>query len=74
MPFNVQTADDARHLLTYIDPTLGKPLPEKDYGGNCRIYDPENPANPWHNFWVSCDCVLWLCVYCAKQHIRQYPI
>lgn len=47
-----QTVDDARQLLTHVDPGLGKPLPEKDYGGNCLIYDPENPQDPFHNFWV----------------------
>jgi len=47
-----KTADDARKLLTTIDENLGKELPEKDYGGNCRIYDPDNPEDPWHNVWV----------------------
>nr|XP_027199856.1 phosphatidylserine synthase 2-like [Dermatophagoides pteronyssinus] len=44
-----QTPDDARKLLTHIDPSLGKPLMEKDYGGNCRIYDHEKPDDPFHN-------------------------
>lgn len=35
-----------------IDPALGVPLPDKDYGGSCRIYDWENPADPFHNFKV----------------------
>lgn len=47
-----QTVDDARKLLKHIDPQLGEPLPEKDYGGNCLIYDPNNPVDPFHNFWV----------------------
>ena len=47
-----KTVDDARQLLKYVDPTLGVPLPEKDYGGNCLIYDPDMPDNPLHNFWV----------------------
>ncbi|KAK2177964.1 hypothetical protein NP493_570g03007 [Ridgeia piscesae] len=50
-----QTADDARKLLTTIDENLGKELPEKDYGGNCRIYDPDNPEDPWHNVWDKMD-------------------
>lgn len=49
-----QTVDDARQLLTNVDNKLGKPLPEKDYGGNCRIYDPDNLEDPWHNLMVSC--------------------
>lgn len=44
--------DTARQLLKHIDPTLGVPLPEKNYGGNCLIYDPDVPSDPFHNFWV----------------------
>ena len=36
-----------------FDKNLGKPLPERSYGGNCRIYDPDVPDNPFHMFWVS---------------------
>ncbi|CAH8461345.1 unnamed protein product [Schistosoma rodhaini] len=44
-----QSVDDARQWLRYLDLELGKPLEEKDYGGNCRIYDWDRPDNPWHN-------------------------
>ena len=27
-------------------------MEEKDYGGNCLIYDPSVPENPYHNIWV----------------------
>lgn len=30
-----QSKDIARHLLTYLDPSLGIPLPEKSYGEQC---------------------------------------
>ncbi|CAF5227766.1 unnamed protein product, partial [Rotaria magnacalcarata] len=30
-----QTVHDARQLLQNIDPKLGVPLPDKDYGGSC---------------------------------------
>lgn len=43
-----QTPGDARKLLKYIDADLGEPIPEKDYGGNCKIYDADN-VDPWHN-------------------------
>ncbi|GFO03340.1 phosphatidylserine synthase 2, partial [Plakobranchus ocellatus] len=43
-----QDVSDARNLLRHFDAELGKPLPEKDYGGNCLIYD-ANHTNPWHN-------------------------
>lgn len=51
-----QTADQARLLLTHFDDTLGKPLPEKDYGGNCFLYDTAVPDNPFHNIWDKIDC------------------
>ncbi|XP_023330653.1 phosphatidylserine synthase 2 [Eurytemora carolleeae] len=44
-----QTPHDARTLLKFIDSDLGEPIPEKDYGGNCQIYDSETPQDPWHN-------------------------
>ena len=40
---------DARRLLKHLDSSLGEPIPEKDYGGNCRIYDHESPEDPYHN-------------------------
>ncbi|XP_055335120.1 phosphatidylserine synthase 2-like [Paramacrobiotus metropolitanus] len=49
-----QSADDARRLLKHIDPTLGEVLPEKDYGGNCKLYD-ENHTDPYHNIWDKMD-------------------
>lgn len=50
--FSFQTVHDGRQFMKYIDPKLGVPLPERDYGGNCLIYDPGNPADPFHNIWV----------------------
>ena len=38
-----------RQLLKYLDEDLGEPIPEKDYGGNCRMYDWEKPDDPFHN-------------------------
>ena len=43
-----QSPHDARQLLKYVDEELGEPIPEKDYGGNCLIYDPDN-EDPYHN-------------------------
>ncbi|CAM4797094.1 unnamed protein product [Rotaria magnacalcarata] len=48
-----QTVDDARQLLQNIDPTLGVPLPDKDYDGSCRIYDWEHSEDPFHYFKVK---------------------
>jgi phosphatidylserine synthase 2 len=44
-----QTPADARKLMKYVDKDLGEPIPEKDYGGTCRVYDHDFPADPWHN-------------------------
>ena len=41
------------HHFRLIDKDLGEEIPEKDYGGTCRIYDAENPQDPWHNLKVS---------------------
>ena len=38
--------------MAYFDKSLGKPLPEMDYGSNCVFYDAEN-QDPFHNLKVS---------------------
>uniref|UniRef100_A0A6Q2XVK6 Phosphatidylserine synthase n=1 Tax=Esox lucius TaxID=8010 RepID=A0A6Q2XVK6_ESOLU len=50
-----QTVHDGRQFMKSIDPKLGVPLPERDYGGNCLIYDPGNTTDPWHNIWDKMD-------------------
>ncbi|KAL7867614.1 hypothetical protein SRHO_G00089980 [Serrasalmus rhombeus] len=50
-----QTVQDGRLFMKYIDPKLGVPLPERDYGGNCLIYDPGNTTDPFHNIWDKMD-------------------
>lgn len=50
-----QTVDDARQLMRSLDGQLGRPLPEKDYGGNCLLYDTGRPNDPFHNFWDKID-------------------
>ena len=64
---------DARALLKFIDEDLGEPIPEKDYGGNCLIYDPDKPADPFHNLWdkvdVSC---LFITVIWKKSNILNF--
>lgn len=50
-----QTASDARKWMAYFDPELGKNLPEHDYGGNCLLYDPAVPSDPFHNIWDKMD-------------------
>mmetsp|Transcript_827 Transcript_827/g.1823 ORF Transcript_827/g.1823 Transcript_827/m.1823 type:complete len:408 (+) Transcript_827:1813-3036(+) len=45
----LQDTDTARHLLSYLDPRLGKPLPEKDYATDCRVLTPEDPDSMFSN-------------------------
>ncbi|KAK2490166.1 hypothetical protein MC885_021695 [Smutsia gigantea] len=51
----LQTVQDGRQFLKYVDPRLGVPLPERDYGGNCLIYDTDNKTDPFHNIWDKLD-------------------
>nr|XP_033717471.1 phosphatidylserine synthase 2 isoform X1 [Tursiops truncatus] len=50
-----ETVQDGRQFLKYVDPRLGVPLPERDYGGNCLIYDADNKTDPFHNVWDKLD-------------------
>ncbi|XP_013925742.1 PREDICTED: phosphatidylserine synthase 2 [Thamnophis sirtalis] len=50
-----QTVHDGRQFMKFIDPNLGVPLPERDYGGNCLIYDPNNETDAFHNIWDKLD-------------------
>uniref|UniRef100_A0A8C6VBK1 Phosphatidylserine synthase n=1 Tax=Naja naja TaxID=35670 RepID=A0A8C6VBK1_NAJNA len=50
-----QTVHDGRQFMKFIDPNLGVPLPERDYGGNCLIYDPNNGTDAFHNIWDKLD-------------------
>ena len=50
-----QTPDDTRAALKHLDSRLGVPLEEKEYGGDCRIYDPTRPEDPYHNVWDKLD-------------------
>lgn len=54
-----QTLDDARQLLKHLDSSLGRPLDEKTYGGNCRIYDQSRPDDPFHNVWDKFDAFVF---------------
>lgn len=43
------STDDARSFMKVFDPTLGVQLPETSYGGDCRLYTPENPESHFYN-------------------------
>jgi len=44
-----QNVEDVRKWLTYLDPSLGKPLPERSYAEDCRIYTPNDPISSIRN-------------------------
>lgn len=45
-----QTPAHARHLLSYLDDSLGKPPEERTYAERCDLYDPDHPSgNPYMN-------------------------
>jgi phosphatidylserine synthase 2 len=52
-----QPLDEARTLFKFFDSNLGKPLPERSYAEDCRVYTPENPQNKFFNVYESAvDC------------------
>ena len=44
--------------MSYIDPDLGKALPERSYAEDCTLYDFDNLADPWHNIKSKMDCFI----------------
>eukprot|EP00093_Oithona_nana_P004628 04628.XXX_74797_76415_1 [CDS] Oithona nana genome sequencing. len=54
-----QVPKQARAMLKFLDEDLGEPIPEKDYGGTCLIYDPETPNDPYHNVWDKMDIFIF---------------
>lgn len=45
------SADNARYLLTYIDPSLNKPLPERSYAEHCELYTPDDPVSRFRHLY-----------------------
>jgi len=43
-----QSAADMRWLLSKLDSSLGKRLPERSYAEDCRLYTPENPNSSFY--------------------------
>lgn len=48
-------AESVKAVLTFIDPHLAFPLPERSYAVDCRIYTPENPASKFNNIRETLD-------------------
>ncbi|KAH9038319.1 phosphatidylserine synthase 2 [Lactarius pseudohatsudake] len=45
-----QDLNSARAMMTYLDPNLGRPLPEKNYAENCAF----TPQNIWNAIDIFC--------------------
>ncbi|EPT05349.1 hypothetical protein FOMPIDRAFT_1021601 [Fomitopsis schrenkii] len=45
-----QDLDSARAMMKYLDPSLGRPLPEKSYAENCEC----TPQNVWNAIDIFC--------------------
>ena len=54
----------SRTLLKLFDEELGEPIPEKDYGGNCAVYDLEVPDDPFHNVKDKMDIFMTFVLVC----------
>lgn len=57
-----QDLNSARTMMTYLDPSLGRPLPEKSYAENCS----PTPQNIWVN--VPLHLGLHSCLTCLTQN------
>jgi phosphatidylserine synthase 2 len=54
-----QNREDLNNFFgTYFDKNLGKPLPEKNYADDCRLYTPENPHSSFANLTDAFDVYL----------------
>lgn len=70
-----QSVDDARQLMSSIDPDLGKELPEKTYAEDCSFYTPGHQEGTFHNFWGKMDIFVLAHVlgwYFKMLMIRDY--
>eukprot|EP01091_Cochliopodium_minus_P018845 TRINITY_DN773_c0_g1_i1.p1 TRINITY_DN773_c0_g1~~TRINITY_DN773_c0_g1_i1.p1 ORF type:complete len:362 (+),score=40.83 TRINITY_DN773_c0_g1_i1:237-1322(+) len=47
--YSFQTLEDARYMLSYWDPKLGVPLPERSYAVDCALYTPNHPESMFFN-------------------------
>ena len=47
--------DEARQVMHALDNKLGKPLPEKSYAEDCRLFTPEDPTSIMRNLSDSID-------------------
>lgn len=44
-----QTVDDARMMLSLVDPELGKPIGEQVYAADCRVFTPDDADSNFRN-------------------------
>eukprot|EP01147_Barroeca_monosierra_P003443 gene3443-6081_t len=72
-----QKPEDGRQALQFLDPALGKKLPEQTYADDCRIYVEDHPSgDPYHNLFKKLDrfvvahFVGWLVKALAFRNIK----
>lgn len=53
--------DHARAFVSTFDSNLGRPLPERSYGDDCRVFTPENPDS----YFANVSSAVWDCHFVA---------
>ena len=68
-----QDLDDVRHIVSVLDPSLGRPLPERTYAENCDIYTPENQNSSFANVFDKMDVFVFSHFFgwCAKAFMLR---
>lgn len=58
---------------TFIDEELGKPLPEKTFAADCRIFTPEHPESKFANIANAFDVFIpaHICGWAVKMFILR---
>lgn len=68
--------DESRQMMTIFNKDFGKPLPEKSYAEDCRIFTPENPQSIIFNLkdaidvHVTAHFVGWFCKVLIMRDIK----
>lgn len=78
-----QNVSDARYYLSLWDPSLGIPLAEKSYAGNCTIFTPDDPVSYFRNVhdalldehgnfdtFIVCHLLGWFCKMLMIRDLR----
>ena len=64
--FFFQDVDEARKYMAFFYPSMGQPLPEKNYAEDCRLYTPGHPDGDFQvimdkiDFYVPAHFIGWV--------------